>query len=131
MSYSYDFLKECQVFYLITINNGKPAGRPFGFITEYNGELYFTTGKSKEVYRQLKQNSNIQIVALKLGTRNWLRIDADAIEVDDLKIKQKLFEENAILKEHFSSAEDDNFALLKVVNKEVYINIDGNFKKIN
>lgn len=131
MSYSYDFLKECQVFYLITINNGKPAGRPFGFIAEHNGELYFTTGKSKEVYRQLNQNSNIQIVALKLGTRNWLRINAYAIEVDDLKIKKKLFEENAILKEHFSSAEEDNFALFKATNKEAYINIDGNFKKIS
>lgn len=131
MSYSYDFLKECQVFYLITINNGKPAGRPFGFIAEYNGELYFTTGKSKEVYRQLKQNSSVQIVALKSGTRDWIRIDANAIKIDNLKIKQKLFEENAILKKHFSSAEDDNFALFKVANKEAYINVDGNFKKIS
>lgn len=131
MSYSYDFLKGCQFFYLITINNGRPAGRPFGFIAEHNEELYFTTGKSKEVYRQLKQNSSVQIVALKSETRNWIRIDADAIEVDDLKIKQKLFEENTILKEHFSSAEDDNFALFKAANKEAYINIDGNFKKIN
>lgn len=74
MTRYYDFLKDCGVFYLVTINGTAPAARPFGAVMENDGDLFITAADTKEVYRQMKQNSNIQIVALKHGTRKWIRI---------------------------------------------------------
>lgn len=65
MSKTYEFLKECKVFFLASIKNDVPAIRPFGAVMEYNNELYFSTASTKEVYRQLCDNPAIQIVALK------------------------------------------------------------------
>ena len=65
MTRYYNFLKDCGVFYLVTINGTAPAARPFGAVMENDGDLFITAADTKAVYRQIKQNSNIQIVALK------------------------------------------------------------------
>lgn len=48
MSKAYEFLKECGVFFISTINNEKPEVRPFGAIMEYDDQLYFSTSNSKK-----------------------------------------------------------------------------------
>lgn len=83
-----EFLKECGVFYVLTINTDFPAGRPFGAVMEYNDNLYISTGDMKDVYKQLKQHPQMQIIALKGGTRDWIRINGIAEECVDLNIKQ-------------------------------------------
>lgn len=35
MSKEYEFLKQCGYFYVLTINDKFPAGRPFGAVMEY------------------------------------------------------------------------------------------------
>jgi len=87
MSKAYEFLKACKVFYLATIKDDAPAVRPFGAVMEYHNEIYFTTANTKEVYQQLRNSPSIQIVALKEGSRDWIRIDGKAVEVNDLSIK--------------------------------------------
>jgi len=110
----YKFLKECGPFFVSTINGEKPATRPFGAVIKIEDNLYITTSSVKNVYNQIKKNSNIQIVALKNGTKNWLRIDGKAEEIDNLKLKQKMFDEYPILKERFSGINDKLFVLIKV-----------------
>jgi uncharacterized pyridoxamine 5'-phosphate oxidase family protein len=56
---------------------------------ELDGELYLSTANTKEVYSQLKRNPSVQIVALKAGTRDWVRIDGKAVEVFDIDSKQR------------------------------------------
>lgn len=51
MSKISEFLRECGVFYVLTINGDFPAGRPFGAIMEYENDLYISTGDMKDVYR--------------------------------------------------------------------------------
>ena len=43
MSNTYDFLKECGIFYVLTINGDYPAGRPFGVVMEVGEDLYIST----------------------------------------------------------------------------------------
>ena len=59
MSMTYEFLKECGVFYVLTLNGDFPAGRPFGAVMEHEGDLYISTGDMKDVYKQLKINPNM------------------------------------------------------------------------
>ena len=131
MSKSYEFLKECGVFYVLTVNDDKPCGRPFGAVMEYENKLYITTANMKAVYKQMKANTKIQIIALKGGTRDWIRIDGNAVECMDLDIKQKMLEECPILQKRYDSANCEYFALFELVNKKADLNINGEFISVD
>lgn len=130
MSKSFEFLKSCGVFFLTTINGEIPASRPFGAAMEYEGNLYISTGNTKDVYTQLIQNPNIQIVALKKETREWIRINGKAIETKDLKEKKIMLEECPILSKRFDSEACEYFALFKIIDMESYLCTDSGMSKI-
>ncbi len=56
MSKTIDFIKECGIFYVLTINNNFPVGRPFGAIMESDGDLFISTDDMKDVYKHLKKS---------------------------------------------------------------------------
>ena len=94
MSKTYEFLKECKVFFLLTSFEDLPFGRPFGAIMELDRKLYISTAKTKTVYNQLINNPKVQIVAIKENSRQWIRVSALAIECQNLKIKELMLKEN-------------------------------------
>ena len=114
MSKTYEFLKQCDFFILTTVNDTIPAARPFGAVMEHKGELFFTTANTKEVYLQLTKNPCIQIVAKKPGSRDWVRINGRAIEIDDLIMKQAMLDACPALLKHFNSKECEYFALFMI-----------------
>ena len=118
MSQIYNFIKECGTFFVLTFNNVFPAGRPFGAIMEYNNNLYISTSDTKSVYKQNK----VQIIALKNGTRDWVRVSGIATECVDPTIKQRMLEECPVLTKHFSSADAPHYNLfqIEIVNSEFY-----------
>lgn len=114
MSKAYEFLKECGYFYVLTINDNFPAGRPFGAVMECDNKLYISTNDRNQVHKQLRKNGNIQILSKKEKTREWLRITGKATECDDIKMKQKMLDECPVLSKHFSAAEEENYLLFQV-----------------
>ena len=114
MSKAYELLKECDCFYVLTINKGFPAGRPFGAVMEHGGKLFISTNNKNEAHKQLRSNGNIQIVAKKEDLRQWIRITGKATECSNIKIKQKMLKECPILSKHFSSAENEHFLLFQI-----------------
>lgn len=114
MSKAYEFLKECDCFYVLAINKGFPAGRPFGAVMEHGGKLFISTNNKNEAHKQLRSNGNIQIVAKKEDLRQWIRITGKATECSNIKIKQKMLKECPILSKHFSSAENEHFLLFQI-----------------
>ena len=109
-----DFFKSCGNFIVCTMNRDCPAARPFGAIMEYKNDLYISTSPSKEVYNQLKSNRNVQLIAIQKDTRNWLRIIGAAKECNKPEIKLKMLKECPQLLRHFSSENDNNFALFQI-----------------
>lgn len=124
MSRYYDFLKDCGVFYMLTVNGNAPAGRPFGAVMENKGDLYVTAADTKDVYRQMKENPNIQIVTLKPGTREWIRISGTAEESTDIAMKQKMLDECEILSKHYTGPTNDHFCIFRIRIREAYIVTD-------
>ena len=122
MSKIFDFLKESGIFYVLTINGDFPAGRPFGAVMEYNDDLYISTADTKEVYKQLIENSNIQIISLKPNTREWIRINGVAKECDDIEIKKKMLEECPVLSKHFKAPDTPHYAVfqIKILSAQLY-----------
>lgn len=117
-----EFIRKCGAFYVLTINNDFPAGRPFGAIMEIGDYLYISTADTKEVYKQLKHNNNMQIIALKPGTREWIRVSGIASECTDVTVKQKMLEECPVLSKHYSSADALHYNVfkIKIVNSEFH-----------
>lgn len=100
------------------------GGGRFGAVMENDGSLYITAADTKAVYRQMKENPNIQIVALKLGTREWIRISGTVEESTDIAMKQKMLDECEILSKHYSAPTNDHFCIFKIQICEAYIVTD-------
>ena len=114
MSGTLDFIRECGAFFVLSINDCFPAGRPFGAIMEHEGDLFISTNTSNRVHRQLRENGNMQIVAMKAGSRCWVRVTGQAAECHDVAMKARMMEECPGLSAHFSSPEDAHFVLFRI-----------------
>lgn len=82
-----EFLNKAQVFYFLTLDGDRPKGRPFGFHLLINDRLYFGCGTFKNVYRQLTENPNVEILAL--SGDEFMRYDGTVKVVNDAAILQK------------------------------------------
>lgn len=130
MSGYYDFLKDCGVFYLVTVNGNAPAGRPFGAVMENEGDLYITAADTKAVYCHMKENPNVQIVALKSGTRKWIRISGTAEECTDIAMKQKMLDDCPNLSKYYTAPTDEHFCIFRVRVAEAYITTDDGIETL-
>lgn len=109
MNEVYEFLKECKVFYLATIEDNQPRVRPFGALNIFDNKLYIQTGKIKNVSKQIQKNNRIEICGFVDG--KWIRVEAKAIRDDRLDAKISMLNNNPELKNMYS-AEDDNTEVL-------------------
>lgn len=86
----YDFLKNCNVYYLATVEEDQPRVRPFGTVDLFEDKLYIQTGKSKSVSKQMKKNPKIEITAMDGG--RWIRIAAEAVLDDNIEAQKHMLE---------------------------------------
>lgn len=108
-----EFLKECGVYYLATIDGNQPRVRPFGVAEIYDNHLYIQTGKSKNVSKQIQINPNVEICAYKDG--KWLRISGKLVRDERVEVKEYVLDKNPELKNMYS-AYDDNTEVLYFEN---------------
>jgi len=86
-----DLFHQAGVFHLATVDGDRARVRPFGFIMEFDGHLYFTTGNQKPVYRQLKKNPDVEMCAM-LPDNRWVRLTGRAVFDGSLSAKKRAFE---------------------------------------
>lgn len=96
MSDAYKFLKECVSFFVLSINGDFPAERPFGAVMQVGDNLYLSTNDLNEAHKQIRLNGNIQIVAKKPDSREWIRITDVTSECNDIdsKLKDSIINKN-------------------------------------
>lgn len=58
-----DYLSQAKVFFLATVEGDKPKARPLGLHILHEDKIYFGVGDFKQVYRQMQENPNVEIVA--------------------------------------------------------------------
>jgi uncharacterized pyridoxamine 5'-phosphate oxidase family protein len=103
---AFEFLKANPIFHLATVDGSKARVRPFSFCMKRNGKLYFCTNKSKEVYKQLSRNPDIEISDM--GTKGtWLRIHGRIVFDETKEAKVQAFEEAAQLLNFYPRGADD------------------------
>ncbi|MDR1488126.1 MAG: pyridoxamine 5'-phosphate oxidase family protein [Deltaproteobacteria bacterium] len=74
----FEFFSANRPFYLATVNGDIPKVRPMGFIMYFEDKVWFGMGNHKNVYKQLQQNPNVEIVAT-APDNNWLRLWGKAV----------------------------------------------------
>lgn len=110
MNTAFEFIKTNPVFHLATVDGAKARVRPFGFIMKRNDKLYFCTNKTKDVYKQLKKNPEIEISDMGKGNNVWLRIRGSIAFDENREAKAQAFEESAnLLRIYPKGADDETF----------------------
>lgn len=103
------FLKECGVYYLATVEGDQPRVRPFGTAEIFEDHLYIQTGKNKDVFKQIRENNNVEICAFKDG--KWIRVTGKLILDDRVEAKKYMLDMNPDLRGMYNEL-DDNTAVL-------------------
>lgn len=86
-----NFLTEAGTFYIATTDGVKPKVRPFGFVMEHEGKLYFCTSNQKDVCKQLASNPYFEVCTMSKNGQ-WIRVQGKAIFDSNLAAKAKAFE---------------------------------------
>ena len=105
----YEFLKESKTYYLATIDNNTPRVRPFGTIDLFEDKLYIQTGKSKDVYKQIEKNNNVEICAFNNG--RWIRVTGKLIPDDRVEAKKDMLDNYPELREMYNENDDNTIVL--------------------
>ncbi len=104
-----EYLKANPVFHIATVEGTKARVRPFGFSMKRNGALYFCTNKTKNVYKQLSQNPEIEISDMG-NDGTWMRVRGRIVFDDTREAKVQAFAESAnLLKVYPKGADDETF----------------------
>lgn len=121
MSRAYEFLKECGSFFVLTLNGDYPAGRPFGAVMEVGDDLYLSTNDMNQAHQQMRERKQLQIVAKKPTTREWIRITGDSEECNDESLKKRMLQECPVLQQRFNAVGMEHFLLFRVKVKDVEV----------
>lgn len=116
------FLQENSILFLATIGlDGKPKVRPFQFMLENEGKLYFCTSNQKKIYSELKNNPYVE---LSTSSKNfaWIRINGKVNFDNSLKLKNKIIENNPLVKSIYQSGDNPNFEIFYLDNGLIEIN---------
>lgn len=103
-----ELLKATPYGCLATVENGLPRVRPFGFMFEEEGKLYFCTNNTKDVSRQLKE---VPFVEYSATTNDMvtLRLNGRVLFSEDMDKKQKALEASELVKSLYKSADNPIF----------------------
>ncbi|MDP4089631.1 MAG: pyridoxamine 5'-phosphate oxidase family protein [Bacillota bacterium] len=105
-----EFLQECGVFYIATVEGDQPRVRPFGAVFEYEGKVYLTTNNTKKCYKQILQNPKVEISGMNKGGQ-WIRVSGELTVDDRREVKEAALEAVPSLKSLYS-LDDGIFAVL-------------------
>ena len=104
-----DFLKECGVYYLATMDGDQPRVRPFGTAEIFENHLYIETGKKKDVFKQIEKNPKVEICAYK--DNKWLRLSGELVIDDRVEAKKDMLDKNPVLRNLYSEYDDKTIVL--------------------
>lgn len=108
MSKVVEFLHANPVQYVATVGrDGKAKCRPFMFIDEMDGKLWFCTNNTKDVYKDMQENPNIE-VSVSSPAYEWVRLHGKAVFENNMAAKEMCMQ-NPIVKGQYQTADNPIF----------------------
>lgn len=125
-----EFLKENPVQYFATVGlDNKAKVRPFQFMIEDGGKLYFCTNNEKDVFRQIKNNPYVE-VCVSNSKFQWMRLNGKVKFSNDMDIKKKVIESSPLVKSLYKTADNPIFEIFYLEDaKAIIADFSGNAPK--
>ena len=112
-----EFITQARTFYIATVEGDKPKVRPFGFVMEHEGQLYFCTNNQKDIYKQLQINPYFEVCTTS-ANGSWIRLRGKAVFEANLAAKAKAFEIMPRLAAMYASPENPIFEVFYISEGE-------------
>ena len=123
-----EFLHANPVQYVATVGrDGKAKCRPFMFIDEMDGKLWFCTNNTKDVYKDIQKNPNIE-VTVSSPSYEWIRLHGKAVFENNMAAKEMCMQ-NPIVKGQYETAENPIFEVFYLADAQVLLLIMDNHQK--
>lgn len=125
-----EFLKENPVQYFATVGlDNKAKVRPFRFMIEDGGKLYFCTNNEKDVFKQIKNNPYVE-VCVSNSKFQWMRLNGKVKFSNDMDIKKKVIESSPLVKSLYKTADNPIFEIFYLEDaKAIIADSSGNAPK--
>lgn len=115
-----EFLQANPVQYLATVGrDGKAKCRPFMFCFEKEGKLWFCTNSTKNVYKDIKANPEIE-VSVSSPEYAWIRLNGKAVFENNMEVKEACML-NPIVKGQYNEASNPIFEVFYLENAKAVI----------
>ena len=116
-----EFLKANPVQFLATTGlDGKPKVRPFQFMFERDGKLWFCTNNRKDVYAQLQRNPWLELCVMGADFA-WLRLSGRAVFEDNRAIKDAVLAHSGLVKNLYGTADNPIFEVFQLADVHAVI----------
>ena len=126
MSKAVEFLNENPIQYLATVGrDGKAKCRPFMFAGDVDGKLRFSTNNTKDVYKDMQENPEIEI-SVSSPSYAWIRLHGTAVFENNMAVKEVCMQ-NPIVKGQYQTADNPIFEVFYLDNAHgVIADFSGN-----
>ena len=118
----YEFLKQCGIYYLATVDGDQARVRPFGTVMLYEGKLYIQTGRKKNVSKQIGKNGKVEICTF--DGKCWLRLTGTLVDDNRRVAKAAMLDQYPSLKKMYSP-DDANTQVLYFKDATAVFNFFG------
>lgn len=116
-----DFLVKSQAQHFATIGlDDRPKVRPFQFMLEDAGKLYFCTSAQKQVFKEMQAHPYVELCASGENF-SWLRLSGKVRFSEDLGLKAKIMEASPLVKSIYHTPENPVFAIFYLEDAEATI----------
>ncbi len=127
-----DYLTSVPAWYLATCEGDQPHVRPFSFAALQDGEIWFCTATTKDVYKELEENPKFELTAWRPG-RGWIimRGKADLADRANAEVRRAGFEHMVGLGESWDDENDPRLTFFTVQDPHAWLcDIDGTWTPI-
>lgn len=121
MNEAVKFLTENPLGYLATVDKqGFPRVRPFQFMLEQEGKLYFCTSNQKAVFAEIQNKPYIEF-SIASKDFAWIRMFGKAVFSKDRAIKSKIIDNSDLLRSIYQTPDNPAFEIFYLEDADATI----------
>lgn len=108
------FLEQYSHGVFSTVDGAQPKSRVFQYLFAEGRKVYFCTAKNKPVFKQLETVPNASFCVSKPDFSYVLSIDGPVTIVEDLQVKQRVLDENSLIKNIYKENTNPDFVVFYI-----------------
>ncbi len=108
------FANENPACFMATVDNDQPRVRGMLLFSCDENGFIFSTGKPKNIYKQLEKNPKLEICFYSAAQNRMMRVSGKAEFLDDISLKAKILEARPYLKPLIKTPDNPMFITLRI-----------------